>query len=153
MGRGSSGIGGAGAKSNAQKSGIGALVGKRVKDLGITYANVEENISMDNLSTSQKNTLVGMFKGMAQNDYSFDGAKTPYEIKEITVKDLSADQDRSVLQVSVVTGGNTGRGYVDTLDKRYRLFLLGRNGGTYTFTKGGKRKPVSGFEVSYGTRE
>ena len=145
-GRGSSNPRGGGGSG---KAGGGGLVGERVTNLGITYDNIEEKFGLNQLSTGQKNTLLNMFRGMEKNDRSYDTNKTPYEIRRISI----TQPVKNVVSVSIITGGKTGREYVDMLDVRYRTFLIGKNGGTYTYSRGGKRKQVSGFDVMHGTIE
>ena len=150
MGRGSSGIGSVGGGSS------GSLVGKRVTDLGITFDNIEKKLELTDTSAAQKNKLLDMFRGMEKNDYSYDGQKTPYEIKGISITQPFIDSEfgRSIdIQVSIETGGNTGRYLVDSMDRRYRMFFIGKNGGVYTYSEGGKRKTVSGFEFMNGKRD
>ena len=131
------------------KAGGGGLVGKRVTDLGITSDNIESKLGLSKLSTGQKNALVNMFRGMEKNDHSYDEKGTPFEIQRMSI----TQPVDNVVSVSIITGGNTGREIVDMLDKRYRGFLIGKNGGVYTYSKNGKRKQVSGYDVMHGTLE
>ena len=154
MGRGSSGL-----KANGNSSGNVTFVGKRVTDISLTFDTVERTFGLKDLTAAQKNTLLDMFRGMAQNDRSYDAEKTPYEIQHISIKQPLLDNllpdmgENTTVQVSITTGGNTGRSYVDSLDHRYRSFLLGKKGGTYTYSKNGKRKAVSAFDIMRGTLE
>lgn len=144
---------GASAGKGGGTGGQQSLVGKRVTDLGLTFENIEQKLGLKDLSVAQKNTLLNMFQGMASNDYSYDGAKTPYEIKRISITQPWINDDlipSNDIQVSIDTGGNTGRYLVDSMDRRSRQFFIGKRGGTFTYSDNAKRKTVSGFEVAHG---
>ena len=156
MGRGSSGIGKAkGSAGNAVPVGAERLIDKRVTETGITTSNVEEQLGLRDLMPEQKKTLVDVFREMGKNDYSFDANRTPYEIEQINISQpfLDGTLKRKDVYVYIVTNGNTGREYIDSMDTRYRRFYIGQKGGTYLITKTGKHRAVSGFDVYHGTRE
>lgn len=146
-------MGGRGSGGARGRSGGGRLEGKSVIDVNITFDNVEKQLGLQELTASQKNTLVDMFRGMKENDRSYDANKTPYKIStlRITQPGLNDDVVRyKDVSVLVITDGNTGR-FVDYMDRRTRQFIIGPKGGAYTYTDKGKRKNVRSFDVQYGS--
>ena len=144
-----------GGRGSSNPRGGGGLVGKSVADLGITYNNIEKKLGLSDLTAAQKNTLLDMFRGIEKNDYSYDSDHTPYKVNHMDITQPNKNDDlikSNDVYVSIETGGNTGR-YVDSMDVRYRMFFIGKKGGPYTYSRGGQRKTVSGYEVAYGKRE
>lgn len=149
---------GAGAARNTgtSKSPQDKFVGKRVSEFkDIRASQVEEMLGLSKLTQSQKNTIAEMLRSMASNDYSYDGNRTPYRIDQFSLTKIGEEFSASGtgdISVLITTGGDTGRSYIDFLDRNTRLFIIGKKGGAYTYNDR-KKVSVKSFTVRYGKRD
>lgn len=131
--------------------------------------SIRKDFNLEFASNAQIDSIIRIFRGMKEYDRDYTDAKVPYVIDEIRFNRVipakteeEKENERAIfgrvrpedttISVFITTSPdeNSVGAYIKALDTKWRSFMLGKNGGFFTYAKR-SRKAISNFDAIYGS--
>lgn len=128
---------------------------------------IREDFGLDFATDNQINAIRTMFKGMLEHDKSYGEDSRPFTIDSIEIRRMTEQSPEELARnkelfgrtyedkniwISITTKPDDDRAIIRMMDTKYRVAVLGKGGGFYTY-KNGRRQSIRPFDMSYGSSE